>query len=791
MTYTQKTMVALSLLISPLASMAVTTAGYEQWGDTAGVVLWRATQSTFHNSTVIDVAADGTLSDPYAMAADNGTTSWQRFAAGQTAYSSPGMVLVYDGNSYTASSEAQFFPISFGGMWVKSLAANDVAYSITGTGNRTTEFGATGKSTYFRFDKSFLIDRQGTTYFYGTATVDIADDATFTAQARSGQIVSVPSGSELVLTNGGTFAVTTLNVAGTLNLSAGTRPTISGNVTLEGGSTLILPTGVAFDETISFKVCSGTLTAAGAVNVKVGGDAAVLSSLTAENGAITRIEATEREQTYTSNWPLVVPAGCTWTYVGGSSANDAAALDGLVVNGTLKTEGYFNFTNYKSGNGSTLDVLSGSVVTVTAGGECWIDGMIYIRANATFNNMRVQDALNYRGKTETHVYGTLAMGSTRWSLGSNNKIHIYDGGSITGIGQASNGTLDWIDDANGWFYSYGTVTIDAPIRIRPTTSVRFDVATNTVLTLGGATNGTGKIVKSLAGTLKLTCSPTCSEITVGNGTLEIDTVEDVTTTVKYTTLPSAAPAFASKSNWKGTVALAGVGISGPNFNSYGNANSTIMLSGVTGWINTGTEYTVPIILENSTYGFALKLTNGNSPRIIPSSDANRCSVFHKISGSGSIVDEIAASEQSAWPVIKVYDASGFTGDVSLDLAILLVCDSTTSYSPHLYGMFNTNANKYNTNGVVRIESRNPMTLPVGKTWSVNAVTFNGPVNFTTSEPLSEGMVLFTCGKGPVAKKGGATFTINGEPIERFSYKVKAVGNQLQTSKMHGKRVVFR
>ena len=201
---------------------------------------------------------------------------------------------------------------------------------------------------------------------------------------------------------------------------------------------------------------------------------------------------------------------------------------------------------------------------------------------------------------------------------------------------------------------------------------------------------------------------------------------------------------------------------------------------------------MPIILENSTYGFALKLTNGNSPQSKEYGEvnANKCSVFHKISGSGSIEDAIAASGQSAWPVIKVYDASGFTGDVSLDLAILLVCDSSMSYGPSLYEMFKTNANKYNTNGVVRIESSNSMSLPAGKTWSVNAVTFNGPVNFTTGEPITEGQVLFDC-DGPVAKKGGASFTINGEPIEQSFYKVKAVGNQLRATKMHGKRVVFR
>ena len=249
----------------------------------------------------------------------------------------------------------------------------------------------------------------------------------------------------------------------------------------------------------------------------------------------------------------------------------------------------------------------------------------------------------------------------------------------------------------------------------------------------------------------------------------------------------------NSSKWTGTVAFSDMTIIGPNFNDFGNEASAIRLSGVSGYLATGTDYTVPIILENGGYDFALKLKDGFSPQSkdYNSGDyVNLCAVFHKISGNGSIVDGIADNGKGAWPIIKVYDASGFTGNVSLDQAILLVCDSTTQYSPSLYEMFKTNANKYNTNGVVRIESSNSMSLPAGKTWSVNAVTFNGPVNFTTSEPITDGQVLFDC-DGPVAKKGGASFTINGEPIERSLYKVKAVGTQLRTTKMHGKRVVFR
>ena len=106
-------------------------------------------------------------------------------------------------------------------------------------------------------------------------------------------------------------------------------------------------------------------------------------------------------------------------------------------------------------------------------------------------------------------------------------------------------------------------------------------------------------------------------------------------------------------------------------------------------------------------------------------------------------------------------------------------------------MFIGSPTKYNTNGVVRIESSNPMTLPVGTTWKANAVTFNGSVNFTTSDPLSDGLTVFTCA-GPALKiEGNAGFSLNGTPGDLSIYKVKAVGTELQLQKKVGKRVILR
>ena len=324
--------VAAFALTLPLAAMAVITKDYEDFGDTDGVVLWRGIEANFHASTVVDVAMDGTPGTNYQMTADNTATSWQRFARGQSAYTSPGKVLVYDtpgtGSGYKYNPDCTFTPISFGGMWVKTLAINGQPFSILGNnaGKRYTEFGASNKSTLFKFDASFTINRTSTTTFFGEATVNIAQDATFTAQADSNYGVVVDSAATLKLKGAGTLAVTTMNVAGALDLSATTVPSISGNVTLAGGATLVLPAGTTIDGESPFTICSGTLTASDSVYVKIGDGDAVLMLLTVSGGAITATESVTTELTFTEDFPDVVPFGCVYTFIGGETTDALVTL---------------------------------------------------------------------------------------------------------------------------------------------------------------------------------------------------------------------------------------------------------------------------------------------------------------------------------------------------------------------------------------------------------------------------------------------------------------------------------
>lgn len=618
--------------VTPLvswAAMEFTDPTYQPWNGVFGAAAWRSDGGNFEVSKVADIAADGTIGDAYAMKWDTAVaTSGRRFCSACTSsswypgYTPPGMLLVYDQTGKTAAANATFSPLSFCGMWVKALADETTPYSVTGSGNRITEFGVAGVSSYFKFDKSFTVNRTGTTTFLGDATVEIAQDATFTAQANSSHVVEVDSAATLKLEGSGTLAVTTMTVNGTLDLSAETVPTISGNVTLAG--TIVLPEGTEVSQESPFKVCTGTLSS-GNVFVKIGDAEAVEKSFTAENGAITSFG--DPIYIFTENYPTAVPAGKTYTFIGGDTADNTVVVDALNVYGTLKTQGYFSFTNYKS-NGSTLDVESGSL-TLSPGNN-WFNGTLTVEAGATFVN-GMTDAVQYGGTFTANIYGTLTMNATRWSLGSNNTLNFYEGCTVTGSGDGGNGTFDWIENATATLNVYGDVSLAAPIRVRSTATVNVNVDSGDQagLTLAG-TVGAGKIVKKGAGLLKFTTNPPYA-ITVENGAFTF--AVDATPTITYSAKPGAGTSmsmwYATQSTWKGTVVL-GV-LSAPAalpLDAYGNANSKIVLTGTTGncYLNGTTTVAAEVVVgtdENSVVEF----NNGNSDQV---------GTFSKVSGPGTL-----------------------------------------------------------------------------------------------------------------------------------------------------------
>ena len=691
---------------------------WSPWAYSSGIVVWRATSGQlFHASTVADVGEYGQIGESYTLT-NGGAHPWQIFASNQSAYSAPGATLVFDEAGYNNNSDAQFAPMSFGGMWVKALQAENTPYCITDTTSsaaRQVELGAANTNTYFKFDESFTFNRNSATKVLGTATVDIASGATFTINARANKGALVESGNTLVLKGEGTLAVVGgLNVSGTLDLSAATVPTIDGDVTLNAGSTIILPAGTETGSAINVAVCSETLAASGLINVQIGDADAVQALLTVSGGAITRIEvgatytATVDGDTtfsaiewqkggeaaelpgnlalaaleisgsgtvtglsdvpasvtlasgvtldvtaiassfadltkssagtymFTDNYPLSVPQGYTYEYVGGSTEAETATISGDRLNnsGNLKTSGYLAIDDFWTAwTTASLEVLDGKT-TVGANNDKALRGTVTIRASAELVNAKTADALAYGATTVVNVYGTLSMGETRWTVGGSNTINVY-GGTITGVGQGTNGALDFMDTSS--LNADETSEISASIRFRNAlTSVT--VAENKTLTLSGVIRcqyAGGGVTKQGKGNLTFTTAPNALQagIVHKDGHLVFNTQDDVTLTVTYNTAKTDSTSlwYATQSNWKGTVKidsltgnlswLTGAGNADSTISMQNVSNAYVMAAGYTTYSLPGTlSIDAPVEFNNGSSGSTVNITNlaGSSTLVLGS-----------------------------------------------------------------------------------------------------------------------------------------------------------------------------
>ena len=153
--------------------------------------------------------------------------------------------------------------------------------------------------------------------------------------------------------------------------------------------------------------------------------------------------------------------------------------------------------------GSTLTVESDNTQLQAEGKG--LGGKIIVKSGATFTNART-DALKFdasaSAKAEVELWGTLAMGSSRWTLGENNLITLHEGSEITGASAADGNFV-----LNGCTVNaYGNASINANVRAASgTTSIVFvDTGKTLKLTKAFATSsGTGTLTKTGSGTLRL------------------------------------------------------------------------------------------------------------------------------------------------------------------------------------------------------------------------------------------------------------------------------------------------
>ena len=332
------------------------------------------------------------------------------------------------------------------------------------------------------------------------------------------------------------------------------------------------------------------------------------------------------------------------------------------------------------------------------------------------------DTIN--GKNYTYVNDALTEGTTAWgaSGADNSADAIAEGsagaGNVLVTGALSGSTLTVVGHrAGGASNARGCIAAIQIIEVKPEAGEN-----DLVIEVSGATTYTVSEAKTLSGTVYITGSGTLTldgsasisaatidvsdlvTLNVNAARLDGTTFTGTGTVVYNNSLPVTGKGWTDSDNWLGTVWINGKsGVTDFNVNSYGNANSAVKLSGIEGWVSAPFDNTVPVILENGTFDYALKLTNGNSPN---NQNPTRCATFAKVSGSGTISDGNAAN-----PMLKIYDGTEFTGTLTLTRAKVVFCSADSTTLPAAYTSI--------PNASIYVDAGNSATVASGMTWTAD------------------------------------------------------------------------
>ncbi len=183
---------------------------------------------------------------------------------------------------------------------------------------------------------------------------------------------------------------------------------------------------------------------------------------------------------------------------------------------TLDSNTTLNITNNTTlslSDGTLNDV--GKIIVDGTGSKLSITGATSLKGDITLQNGGVMelgtdagnDGLNYNDANRIEIVNSeLSMGSHRFSIDGNDAI-ILNNGNITGVGEGTNGAIDFIDRITATIVSDGTSSIES-IRMRNGTSITYQVNSGalTITTCTNSSNGNrgGSLVKTGTGKLVLT-----------------------------------------------------------------------------------------------------------------------------------------------------------------------------------------------------------------------------------------------------------------------------------------------
>lgn len=517
--------------------------------------------TTFHSGTVTAFSTGATSS---------GTTFWHKFASTTSGYSSTGSTLRFASGIGSASAQdAQFNPISFGGLIVEEGATNWSFSSAGGTSARSTEIGVSDATTYFTVNEDFSISRTSsnnqTLTVYGTVNIDIASGKTLSLNASNSDGITMDTGAALVLTGAGTltfnnvsFANATLDVSAlTLGTTSSDAAPLNGTVTIDDTTTLKLPATASSEGTTYYIASAATADSFTTRNLYIGDTQTSATVTVAEDGSVS-YAVIDTSNAKTLVWPSTATSGNwsdadAWTnqetsetatfadgdtiiFDSGADTTTTVTLASTVLptsiainSGTVIFEGgnYLGDVPVAIASGATLKITDNATALSLAFAGT---GTVEIATGANSISTTQLPASCFSGFT-----GTLLISSGRYAAESTPiadtvAISITDGGQLYVTGGTWANAITAA--GSGWTASSDAAK-DSPLRIDGATlsNVTLDSTTSVPVMVYGSSTGyissltaAGGFTKVGAGTLRFTTATAgagvSGTVTVSAGTVD-------------------------------------------------------------------------------------------------------------------------------------------------------------------------------------------------------------------------------------------------------------------------------
>ena len=395
----------------------------------------------------------------------------------------PNMVIekiaLFVGNAYTGSDLAAYvFPSedpSSSYDYIKTITANTALSEITSWEKGTGTPGPDAKvyiicenDAVFTIDDDLEVEK----LWVDGGSIALADGASIGSAEVLGAPITVAAATSAAISDSTVLSAITAN--GTLNVSGSElRNTITCNGTMSVTGTSTISGAVTCNGTMSV---SGNSTISGAVSGSGSNNSMTIANTTV-TGAIScsdHFTLNIRDST--------INGGITAAQNGQATINTYGTVSfGSSANNDFK---YSNSFNIKSGT-----------TTYNSSGDQKLWCNITVDTGATLVNAK-QDSLNYSQNSSypihTYIYGTLTM-DQKWTLGSVDRIHLYDGALINGnaanaIHPNQSGGKGYIIAEDGTSVitasvANGNATIDLTVKEGATLSM---ISTPTITTRSGS-----------------------------------------------------------------------------------------------------------------------------------------------------------------------------------------------------------------------------------------------------------------------------------------------------------------